>query len=82
MDNSNVRRIDGEPNRFFVKSGDPKNDTEYLVDMDEHGGNGQCGCSSFSYRCVSVLAGNTKGDPQCKHIHAVKAFVINEKVIR
>mgnify|MGYP001615675967 CR=1 FL=1 len=61
-----VTPIEGEPFRFHVQS--DSEDIHYLVDLEEHDGNGWCGCAQFQFRCTPALASGHKS--RCKHILA------------
>ena len=67
----NIRPIEGEPKRFFVQS-DSNPADEYLVDVEELDGNGQCGCVSFEKR-LGPKVGKEPGPHRCKHLLAVFA---------
>lgn len=64
--------IEGEPARFFVgsESGEP----DYLVDIDEFNGFGQCDCLHFQCKIAPKLDKHDPAKP-CKHIVAVRNHI-------
>ena len=75
-----IEAIPGEPLRFRVESesGATGADT-YLVDLEEFGGNGQCGCPQFEFRLGKQLKeGKRIGqDTRCKHIRIARVFALD-----
>lgn len=66
-----VDPILGEPMRFMVQSeSDPR--AKYLVDLEEFGFNGWCGCQNFEMRLAPKLkelrASEKPAKVRCKHI--------------
>ena len=66
--------IRGEHLRYYAKSESCEN-ADYVVDLSSRGGNGECGCDDFLYRCQhnlkksegkTVLHGRDR--TVCKHI--------------
>jgi predicted nucleic acid-binding Zn finger protein len=61
-----VRRIAGEPRRFYVSSAQG-GELEYLVDLDEFAGNGWCSCKAFEFYHMPAM-GDRSGVSRCKHL--------------
>lgn len=70
-----VEPIQGEPMRFMVASRREGVDP-YLVDLEEFGGNGQCGCEHFQFRLQPILERGAKPSPelQCFHIEQARSY--------
>lgn len=49
-----INEISGEPNRFLVQSRSRPRDW-HLVDLEENGFNGQCGCEVFQFKLFPKL---------------------------
>ena len=76
-----VRELEGL--RFLAPSRTHRH-AEYLVDLDEHELNGQCGCPHFRTRLAPKIRqpGWTPGDEtRCWHIMVVRAYFL-EKILR
>lgn len=69
-----VTPIEGEKRRFHVSS--ESGNEPYLVDLDENGGLGRCGCIHHEKRIQPAI---DKGEsaPSCKHLAA--AFRYEER---
>lgn len=69
-----VRAVEGEPGRFHVG-----NATDYLVDLAENLGLGQCGCPDFAFNRRKLLEEEITALPEepnryrCKHIKAARS---------
>ena len=68
-----VEPIAGDRSRCFVHSRTEAG-VKHLVDLEEFGGNGQCSCANFRFRCQPHLE---RGAPrsqrlQCWHIRQAK----------
>lgn len=60
-----------EPGRYWVQSRS-NGGVPYLVDMDEYGGNGWCGCPGFLHYIEALEQGAAPSPKlQCRHIAAV-----------
>ena len=79
MTASLVMPVEGEHLRFYVRSRTEPGQ-RYLVDLQEHDFNGQCGCEDFLYRCGPKLKGKfTPGDvTRCWHIRQARAFICDK----
>lgn len=78
-----VESIAGELLRFHVQSrSDGK--TQYLVDLEALGMNGQCGCMHFETRCKPLLRaqrGLSSRGTRCWHIWRARDWIL-DKMIR
>jgi len=72
-----VTPIRGERWRFYVRSfTDPDRLGPYLVDLEEYGWNGECGCQDFIKKKTQLEAGAVRSRwLQCKHIQETKRVV-------
>jgi len=73
---------------FHVAS-ESKEEAFYLVDMEEHGGNGACSCRDFQTRCFphhrdtgTIIDYGPGLRTRCKHINAVILWIGNEAIRR
>lgn len=71
-----VDPIVGEPLRFHVQSRTVE-DLKYLVDLEEYGFNGFCGCQDFDFR-KRMIAQKMNGErARCWHIERARDFFID-----
>jgi len=69
----------GEHMRFRVSS-ETHGDTEYLVDLLEHGGQGECTCPDWQCRCWPIIRDG--GQARCKHISKVRNGLMDRMLAR
>lgn len=74
-----VTPIAGEPLRFHVNSRTVV-DLRYLVDLEEYGFNGFCGCADFDFRKRPLAQGGSKA--RCWHIRQAREFFVDEMLKR
>jgi len=70
-----VTPIAGEPLRFHVNSRTVV-DLRYLVDLEEYGFNGFCGCADFDFRKRPLAQSGSKA--RCWHIRQAREFFIDD----
>lgn len=75
---SGVEPIAGEPLRFFVASSSRLN-VKHLVDLEECGFNGACGCENFQMKCLPELRRDRRENRarklrRCQHIRRAFQF--------
>jgi len=76
-----VKPIVGEPFRFNVQSRTVEN-LMHLVDLEEYGYNGFCGCQDFDFR-KRVVAQKMNGErARCWHIEQARNYFIDEVLKR
>jgi hypothetical protein len=76
-----VQEIEGEPLRFHVASRSGR--SAYLVDLEEYGFNGKCGCCDFEFRKEPELSRGAEPSDQlrCRHIRSARAY-FTDKMLR
>lgn len=69
-----VEPVPFEPGRYWVASdSDPEH--PHLVDLNEYGGNGWCGCLGFLHYQPELEAGAAPDDGRrCRHIKAARLW--------
>lgn len=84
-----VHPIAGEIFRFYVEPQTVGTRTQYLVDLEELKGNGQCSCPDFQFHKMKQYNERLKLPPfirddlkplHCKHIEACRNFFVDRSI--